>query len=153
MSVGKRYKVLPAVYLLFEQNNTILFLRRCGTGYKDGEYMFPAGHVEMGEGVFAAAVREAREEVGVDIREADMVFVHALHRSHENKDGEHDRIDMFFRIRAWSGSLRNAEPEKCDDMLFAPITSPPKDTTPYIRHVLACIGRGELCSVWEFPVV
>ena len=46
---------------------TVLLSRRYQTGWHDGEYSVPAGHVEAGETVTQAALREAREEVGLEL--------------------------------------------------------------------------------------
>ena len=65
----KYYKVIPAVYILLRRNNEILLLRRANTGYQDGKYSFPAGHMDGGELAKQASLREAQEEVNVDIKE------------------------------------------------------------------------------------
>ena len=45
----------------------ILLTLRKNTGYRDGEYELPGGHVEAGEDLMQAMVREAREELLIDI--------------------------------------------------------------------------------------
>ncbi|MDQ3005393.1 MAG: NUDIX domain-containing protein, partial [Chloroflexota bacterium] len=52
------------VHLLFFRQNEMLLLRRFNTGFRDGEYSVPAGHLDGGEPVMSAATREAQEEVG-----------------------------------------------------------------------------------------
>jgi 8-oxo-dGTP pyrophosphatase MutT (NUDIX family) len=42
-------------------------LRRVNTGWMDGYYGFPAGHKETGESFLDCAIREVKEEVGLDI--------------------------------------------------------------------------------------
>ena len=55
------------VFILLRKEGKILLIRRKGTGYRDGWYSMPSGHLEKGEAISAAAVREAREEVGIRI--------------------------------------------------------------------------------------
>ena len=58
-----RNKAVPAVYLILERDNKILIARRANTGYEDGNYQVPAGHVEEAELPTEAVIREAKEEV------------------------------------------------------------------------------------------
>ena len=61
-----------AVHIFLLRENSVLLLRRAHTGYGDGNYSVVAGHLDGGESVTQAAVREAKEEVGVDLRPADL---------------------------------------------------------------------------------
>ena len=60
-----RNKLPVAVHLFFLRDKQILLLHRFNTGYEDGNYSVVAGHVDAGESVMQAAIREAREEVGI----------------------------------------------------------------------------------------
>ncbi len=55
------------VHLFFIRENQVLLIRRFNTGFADGQYSVPAGHLDGGETVIAAAMREAQEEVGVQL--------------------------------------------------------------------------------------
>lgn len=44
-SLDERHKVVPAVYAVFRDGDRLLLLRRANTGYYDGYYSLPAGHV------------------------------------------------------------------------------------------------------------
>lgn len=65
--------MLPAiivhVILLREVNKTleVFLLRRFNTGYADGMWAFPSGHVDPGESKLDAAAYEAFEEVDIRI--------------------------------------------------------------------------------------
>src|SRR5689334_8641182 len=65
-----RFPVAAHIFLL--KDNAVLLLRRANTGYEDGNYGVVAGHVELGESVTQAAVREIWEEVGVIVRLPDL---------------------------------------------------------------------------------
>jgi 8-oxo-dGTP pyrophosphatase MutT (NUDIX family) len=125
-----RYPV--AVHLFFlRDGQVLLLLRRFNTGWQDGNYSLPAGHVEAGETVTAAAIREAFEETGVLVQPADLEVVHVMHRK-----SEEERIDFFLKVHDWSGTIVNNEPQKCDDLAWYPLTGLPKNIISYIRRGL-----------------
>ncbi len=119
------------VHLLFFRGDQILLLRRFNTGYRDGEYSLPAGHLDGNETVASAAVREAGEEIGVTFETADVLFSNVMHR----KEGD-ERVDFFVYIRTWQGEPVNAEPHKCDDLRWVDTKSLPANTIPYIRRAI-----------------
>jgi mutator protein MutT len=120
------------VHLFFFRENQILLLRRFNTGFRDGEYSVPAGHLDGGETVMQAAVREAKEETGLEIAEADLSFSTVMHRIEDD-----ERVDFFVQVHQWQGEPFNAEPEKCDDLCWADINALPANTVPYVRQALA----------------
>lgn len=126
-----RAKFPTTVHLLFFRGNEILLLRRFQTGYRDGEYSVPAGHLDGGETVKAAAIREAGEEVGVQIEPAALVFSSVMHRN----EGE-ERIDFFIHVRAWEGDPVNAEPDKCDELRWSPLDALPPNLIPYVQRAI-----------------
>src|SRR5512134_2430423 len=101
-----RTKFPVTVHLLFFREEQILLLRRFNNGYADGQYSVPAGHLDGGETVIAAAAREAREEVGVHIEAQDIQFSSVMHR----RDGD-ERVDFFVHVRHWETEPVNAEPD------------------------------------------
>lgn len=114
-------------------------MRRCSTGYRDGFYGLPAGHVEEGELPIAALVREAKEEIGIDIDSTDLQFVHTLYRLKENETG--NRVDYFFEASVWSGEPKNMEPYKCDEMNWFSMDALPENLIPYVREVIELVNR------------
>lgn len=119
------------VHLFFLRGSQILLLRRFQTGYRDGEYSVPAGHLDGNETVMAAAVREAREETGVQIDAKDIYFSSVMHR----REGD-ERIDFFVHVHKWRGEPMNTEPNKCDELRWADLDSLPKNTIPYVRRAI-----------------
>ena len=73
--------VRAAVYLVFERGDEILLSHRKNSGYHDGEYGVPTGHIIDGEPASGAAIRKAREEVGLKLRLSDILLAHVMHRS------------------------------------------------------------------------
>ena len=64
-----------AVHLLLVKNDRVLLLRRYNTGYEDGNYSVVAGHIEGGEDLKTAMIREAREEAGIEILRSNLEVV------------------------------------------------------------------------------
>jgi hypothetical protein len=62
----RRHKLTGDVHLLMlDGDGQVLFGRRQNTGFEDGAWHLPSGHLEAGESVVAALVREAKEEIGI----------------------------------------------------------------------------------------
>ena len=117
--------------MFFIRGNQILLSRRYQTGYMDGYYSVPAGHLDGEETVRKAGGREALEEIGVRIDPADMVFAGVFHR-HEGDE----RVDFFIRVKKWTGQPVNAEPGKCDELRWTEMDTLPENTIPYIRQAI-----------------
>lgn len=67
-----RVKLPVAVHIFLLRSGSVLLLRRFNTGFEDGNYSLVGGHLEGGESVPQAAIRECREDVGVEIDRADL---------------------------------------------------------------------------------
>lgn len=136
-----RNPFLVAVHLFFIQDDKILLLRRFNTGYEDGNYSVVAGHVDAGETVTQAAVREAHEEAGVRIQPGALQVIHVM-----NRKSFDERIDFFVRVTAWEGEIRNMEPEKCDDLSWFALASLPTNLIPYVRAAIQNYQQGSFYS-------
>src|SRR6266540_2675724 len=123
-----RAKFPVTVHLLFFREDQVLLLRRFNTGYADGQYSVPAGHLDGGETVMAAAAREAQEETGVNIEAGDLGFSSVMHRN----EGD-EWVDFFVHVRQWQGEPTNTEPEKCDDLRWVYVNELPDNIIPYVK--------------------
>ena len=142
-----RHRYPVAVHLLFIRGEQVLLSRRYQTGWHDGEYSVPAGHVEQGETVTQAAIREAAEEVGLRLAPADLAVVHVMHRAPDaqpdgSRDPNDERIDFFLAVQQWQGQPVNGEPEKCDDLRWCSLDDLPPNTVHYIRSGLDAVRNG-----------
>lgn len=135
-----RNKAVPASYLFLEKEGKILVTRRCNTGYQDGNYQVPAGHVEEGELPTEAVIREAKEEIGVDVHPADLELVHVSYRPKHDETG--DRVDFFFRAKKWKGEVTNMEPRKCDDLKWVSYAEMPENMTLHVRKAIEGMNKG-----------
>lgn len=146
MTPGSRTKFLVAVHLFFLKDEQILLLRRFNTGYEDGKYSVVAGHVDAGETVTQAAMREAQEEIGVLLTPADLQIVHVM-----NRKSDDERIDFFVIIRRWQGEVTNLEPHKCDDLAWCALDALPPNTIPYVRQAIENYKAGIYYSEFGWP--
>ena len=133
----ERFKAPVAVHLFLVQDGQVLLLRRYNTGYFDGNYSVVAGHLDGGEEVRAAMIREAREEAGIEIAPEDIRVVGVMHRLSND-----ERIDFFLTADRWSGEIRNMEPEKCDQLDWFDADTLPENVVPYVRKALANFRAG-----------
>ena len=106
----ERYKTKAAVFLILtrtKNNNTeVLLQERCNTGYMDGKYDTAcSGHIERGESLLTATVREAKEELGIEINENDLSLVAVIHPYEENY------INIFFTTKKifWNSKNNGSE--------------------------------------------
>jgi 8-oxo-dGTP diphosphatase len=137
----ERPKLIPTVYLVLIRENRILLSRRFNTGFQDGQYSFPAGHLSNDEETLSQAmIREAREEIGVQINASDLELVHVMHRKQIEPTGER-RINLFFTAKKWKGKPMIMEPDKCDDLRWFELDDIPANTIPYIRQVISCLRK------------
>jgi 8-oxo-dGTP diphosphatase len=135
--VTGRFRVVPAVYVLLRDGDEVLLQLRANTGFRDGYWAIGAvGHVEAGESVFVAAVREAAEELDVRIRERDLEPLCAMHRTQATGDPVDERVDFFFACRRWSGEPRRVEEHKTADLGWFPLDALPEPVVPHERVVL-----------------
>ena len=141
---SRRHKLTGDVHLLLlDADGQVLFGRRQNTGFEDGAWHVPAGHLEAGESVVQALIREAKEEVGVTIAPEDVEFAHIMHSSSSG-----GRAAFFFTVRQWDGTPENREPEKCSELAWFPLDALPDHMIGYCRVALDHIAAGEAFSVY-----
>lgn len=120
-----------SVHLFFWKNDSVLMIRRHGTGFCDNLYSVPAGHVNQFESILGAAIREAQEEVSLIILPADLRVVGTMYR-HSTEA----RIDFFLEVDRWTGVPVNNEAHKCSEIGWFPSSQLPDETIPYVRRAL-----------------
>jgi len=126
-----------AVHIFLLRDHHVLLLRRANRGYEDGNYSVVAGHLDGGESITQAAIREAHEEVGILLRPADLTVVGVMHRVSDD-----ERIDFFLVATTWGGTLMNQEPVKCAEIQWYALDALPTNTIPYVRAALENFSRG-----------
>ncbi len=138
MTGSKQPSHYVAVFLILEQDGKVLLQRRFNTGWMDGMYTLPSGHVEQGESVNTALIREAKEEIGISLERKNARLVHVMHR----KSDEREYIDFFFEANEWDGGPANMEPAKCDQLLWSSVDTLPDETLPFVKSVVTSDRTG-----------
>jgi 8-oxo-dGTP pyrophosphatase MutT (NUDIX family) len=146
--VTSRFRVVPAAYVVLRRGRQVLLQLRSGTGYRDGHWACAAaGHVEAGESVVEAAVREAREELGVLIAPEDLVPLCAMHRTHGNGNPVDERVDFFFTCTRYVGTARLLERHKSADLRWFDLDALPEPVVPHERRVLGLLLAGHVPAI------
>ena len=97
---------IPCVAIVLRRDGKVLMLLRQNTGWRDGYYCLPSGHVEAEENFTTAAQRELVEETGIDVELTQLRQALTLNTLAD--DGL--RITACFEAENWTGEPRNAEP-------------------------------------------
>jgi 8-oxo-dGTP pyrophosphatase MutT (NUDIX family) len=145
--MSDKFKLIATVHIfLTNSDNEILLLRRFNTGYEDGNYSVIAGHIDGNEEVKAAAIREAKEETGIEIQPSDIEVVGVMHRKSDS-----ERVSFFLAASRWTGDIVNAEPDKCDDISWHSVHNLPANMVPYVRQALENYRKGRFFESfgWE----
>jgi len=147
-----RFSLVPAAYVALLRDDAVLLQQRQNTGYMDGHWTFSAaGHVERDESVYAAAVREAYEELGVRVLESDLEAICTIHRRQNERDGG-QRVDFYFSVSTWEGEPGVREPERSSGIRWAPLSALPRPLVPVDALALEMLRSGVRTAIvhWGF---
>lgn len=125
-----RFPIL--VHTVLCRGDRVLLLRRAHTGFLDGWYALPGGHLERGEGIRNCAIRECAEEVGVVVRPDALEPLAAL----AYRTGEDQGVNFLFACRRFDGEPRIAEPDLFDDLRWCRPDAFPAQTVGYVEEAL-----------------
>ncbi len=146
-----RFRLVPAVYVYLRRDGEILLQERRNTGFMDGRWAAAiSGHVEAGESVVAAAVREAREETGVAVPPSALRPLTTLHRTDGSDAPVEQRVDFFFECWSWVGQPAVREHGKAAGMRWFPLERLPEPMPPHERWVLERLSDGDLPAIAPF---
>jgi 8-oxo-dGTP diphosphatase len=135
---AERYASIVDVHVILRRGTRILLLRRTGDAWASGQLCLPSGHLEEGESILGAAVRETREETGIVLDPATLQHVLSIHQ--RNPGTSHARIGFAFQPRTWDGEPVNAEPHKHSELVWV-LRGPQR-----CRSMLRCLEIGGVFS-------
>jgi 8-oxo-dGTP pyrophosphatase MutT (NUDIX family) len=138
-------------YMLLERGGRLLMLRRApNAAYAASLLCPPSGHVEPGEDVAAAAVRETAEETGIHLEPGQLRCAVVIH--HRSPSGQ-ARLGWFFTAeRGWAGDPVNREPSKHAELAWIDPGALPPDMVAYTWAGLTAWRSGAQFAVhWQDP--
>jgi len=138
-----RFTLPTAVHILFFKEEKLLLSLRKNISF-DGLYGLVAGHLDGEETVANAVIREAKEEVGVEIEPKDIYVSTICHSRANNKEF----IQFYVVCKKWHGEITNKEPEKCDGLKYFQVGSLPKNIVPYVKDAIEKVRNG--ISFYEY---
>lgn len=124
-----------ALLFLLNSNNEVLLLRRYNTNFGNGQYSLPGGKVEGKETPKQAIIREAFEEIGINLKPENLEFVHLMFRN-----GDESVFDVAcFKASKWNGQVANREPEKADEIKWFDLHALPENLLPAHKQIIEMI--------------
>jgi mutator protein MutT len=115
--VGNRMLITPAARaVIFNQQGQLLLVRRSD----NGEWVMPAGSIELGESIYDCLIREVREEAGLEVLSARPIALYTAPRYHfTNTFGnEHQMFTVVFLVEEWTGEIQKETDETVDARFF-----------------------------------
>ncbi len=97
MSRAPKTPALSVDCVVFDRAGRLLLIQRAKPPFK-GRYALPGGFVDVGETVEAAALRELKEETGLDGNGVQMIGVY----SDPGRDPRGHTVSVAFRVRVRS---------------------------------------------------
>ena len=145
----ERYTSIVDVHMLLRRGGKILLLRRAGDTWASGQLCLPSGHVEEGESIRQAVIRETEEECGLAFAPESLRLALSIHQ--RNPGTRPARIGFAFGPPGhWDGQPVNAEPHKHSELIWADPSDLPPDTVDYTAAIIgrACERRSTTRRSW-----
>ena len=142
--MNNTFKLNVSVFLILRKKDEILFYKRIDTNHEEGKYSLVGGYLDGKETVQQGIAREAKEEIGIEIKPEDLTVVHVIHHSASGNYGEF--FNVFLETIVWQGDPSNVEPDRCGGLKWFSIDDLPQNTVDYVRLALEQIRNKNFFS-------
>lgn len=137
--MGQRFLTPSAVVVMITKiclgQTYVLLQRRKNTGFADGLWdLSCSGHVEDGESMTDACVRECAEELGIHVAREDLKFFTLIHK--RDKECNLVYYNGYFYLNKYEGQPTVCEHDKCSQICWFNILSLPEDIIPDRRAAI-----------------
>ncbi len=140
-----RAEFLSAIYMIIRNSKgDVLFQRRWGSKLWSNFLGLPAGHLDKEENALNALIREAKEELDIDISSDDIEDTFVVNRINKNLKPYYD---VYFVIKNYGGLIKINEPNKCQELKWVNLEELPEDVIGFERVALDNYREGIKFSV------
>lgn len=130
----ERFKSVVCVDILIKRvidnKECILLMKRKNTGFNDGEYELPGGHLEDNEDLYDAMIREAKEELLIDLKRDDIKIIYLMHHYSGN------RLNFIFETDGSNLKPKIGEEDKCSELIWSDFNNLPNETTNKVKLII-----------------
>ena len=138
----ERFKSAMCVDLMISRNwnnkKEILLMKRKNTGYDDGKYELPGGHLEPNEDLIDAMIREAKEELLIDIDRESLKIATLMHHYTGN------RLNVIFETDGTNLNPQIGEKDKCEAIQWFDIKHLPNNISDKMQTIINNSVKGTL---------
>ena len=146
--MSERFKLIDGVFCLIIKDNKVLMELRKNK-FDAGLYSLVGGCMEDGETVKQAAVREIKEEVGLEVHEDDIEVISVLHRITPKPDSWQS-IEFVLLVNKFSGNPNLLENNVCGDLKWFPLENLPQNISHYAKQAIDNYINKEMFSEINF---
>ncbi len=146
----ERHKTVCVIFLILTRVNNgveeILLQKRKNTGYRDEMYdLCCRSYLEEGKSLNQKIIKEANEKLGITIIEEDLELAEVIH------DFEDNYLNFFFKTSNYLGVPTIMEPDKCAELLWAPVNDLPIEIITFIDLAIQNMIKGYFYDTADFP--